>query len=180
MSEPIATLGMRGCPVADVFFDRTIVPKDAMVADADEALDRVARWARGPAVAISAGVLARSLETASEYARARIQGGGPIVDHHEVRRLLAGLMADLAFCRDAMHRLCGEAPEPEASLAFAEAKRRAAHATVDGVQILGGNGYMEDYFQERGMRDAKQAQALFGRADLCVQAAMGAWAEGGA
>jgi hypothetical protein len=39
---------------------------------------------------------------------------------------------------------------------------------------------MEDYFQERGMRDAKQAQSLLGRTELCVQDAMGSWAAEGA
>jgi alkylation response protein AidB-like acyl-CoA dehydrogenase len=32
----------------------------------------------------------------------------------------------------------------------------------DGVQILGGYGYMHDYGQEKRMRDAKQVQAIFG------------------
>ncbi|MCZ7687678.1 MAG: acyl-CoA dehydrogenase family protein [Sandaracinaceae bacterium] len=108
-------------------------------------------------------------------ARARVQGGVPIALHHEVRRMLAGMMADLAFCRDATARLCDHerASEPEASLIFAEAKRRAALATCDGVQILGGNGCMEDYPAERCMRDARQAQAIFGRADALRAAGHG-------
>ena len=38
----------------------------------------------------------------------------------------------------------------------------AADATTDGIQLLGGNGYMKDYGQEKRFRDAKQIQALMG------------------
>ena len=45
----------------------------------------------------------------------------------------------------------------------------AVDASILGVQILGGNGYMEDYGQEKRMRDAKQVQGIFGRKDLVLQ-----------
>jgi alkylation response protein AidB-like acyl-CoA dehydrogenase len=34
------------------------------------------------------------------------------------------------------------------------------------VQLLGGNGYMKDYPQEKRMRDAKQVQSLLGMAPV--------------
>jgi alkylation response protein AidB-like acyl-CoA dehydrogenase len=37
-----------------------------------------------------------------------------------------------------------------------------SRAVTDGVQILGGYGYMREYGQEKRMRDAKQLQAVFG------------------
>ena len=36
----------------------------------------------------------------------------------------------------------------------------------DGVQVLGGNGYMKDYGQEKRFRDARQVQALLGSVPL--------------
>jgi alkylation response protein AidB-like acyl-CoA dehydrogenase len=42
----------------------------------------------------------------------------------------------------------------------------ACRATTDGVQVLGGNGYMKDFGQEKRMRDAKQVQCLLGRAPV--------------
>lgn len=38
----------------------------------------------------------------------------------------------------------------------------ACETVTDGVQILGGNGYMKDYGQEKRFRDARQVQALLG------------------
>jgi alkylation response protein AidB-like acyl-CoA dehydrogenase len=42
----------------------------------------------------------------------------------------------------------------------------ACRATVDGVQLLGGSGYMKDFGQEKRMRDAKQVQCLLGMAPV--------------
>jgi alkylation response protein AidB-like acyl-CoA dehydrogenase len=38
----------------------------------------------------------------------------------------------------------------------------ACELTDDGIQVLGGNGYMEDYGQEKRFRDARQVQSLLG------------------
>jgi alkylation response protein AidB-like acyl-CoA dehydrogenase len=42
----------------------------------------------------------------------------------------------------------------------------ACTATTEGVQLLGGNGYMKDYGQEKRMRDARQARSLLGMSGL--------------
>ncbi|MCC6553777.1 MAG: acyl-CoA dehydrogenase [Polyangiaceae bacterium] len=169
VGDPLLTLGMRGCPTADVTFTGVRLPADALLAGpprARELARAVARRFYGPAAAISAGILGRSLRTAADYAAERYQGGCSIIEHDEVRSLLAGMIEDHVLGRTAAERLSREAlPEPEAAALFLRAKVRAAHATADGVQILGGNGYMEDYDQERCMRDAKQAQCLLGRVE---------------
>ena len=45
----------------------------------------------------------------------------------------------------------------------------AVESATNGVQILGGSGYMDDFGQAKRMRDAKQAQGIFGRKDLLIQ-----------
>ena len=42
----------------------------------------------------------------------------------------------------------------------------ACEAVTDGVQVLGGNGYMKDYGQEKRFRDARQVQALLGSSPM--------------
>ncbi|MBI3201556.1 MAG: acyl-CoA/acyl-ACP dehydrogenase [Myxococcales bacterium] len=175
LGEPLLTLGMRGCPTADVSFQQRRFPADRVLATSPEVVRRVARRFRGAAVAISAGILASSVQAATEYAQERYQGGGAIIEHQEVRAILGRMLEDLAVCQDSRELLERDTvPEWRALAAFLRAKERAAHATSDGVQLLGGNGYMEDYGQERAMRDAKQAQFLFGRTDVARQALAGA------
>lgn len=167
VGEPLLTLGMRGCPTADVSFVRARFPTDRLIATDPAVVTRAARRLSGPALAISAGVLASSIRTATEYAKERYQGGVPIIEHQEVRAILGRMLEDHALCQEAA-RLCAEQGLPDARALglFLRAKERAAHAASDGVQLLGGNGYMEDYGQERAMRDAKQAQYLLGRTDF--------------
>ena len=42
----------------------------------------------------------------------------------------------------------------------------ACEVTTDGIQVLGGAGYMKDFGQEKRFRDAKHIQALLGIAPL--------------
>jgi alkylation response protein AidB-like acyl-CoA dehydrogenase len=169
IGESLLTLGMRGCPTADVTLERVQLSPDRLLARppaAARTIAEVSRRFRAPAVAITSGLLAQSLKTALEYAKQRYQGGRQIVDHDEVRILLSGIGEDHALCRLAAARLAeSDLPETESLALFARAKQRASRATSDGVQLLGGNGYMEDYDQERCMRDARQAQCLLGRVD---------------
>lgn len=177
IDTPLMTLGMRGCPVADVWLERVRVPRERCL---PVAVERVARRFRGPAAAIAAGLVERSLETATSYALERYQGGTSIIAHQQVRAMLTRLLADSAACRDAARRLSQESlAEHEAMALFIDTKERATRATVDGVQLLGGYGYMEEYGQERCLRDARQAQCLLGRTDVQRQALASDWLERG-
>jgi alkylation response protein AidB-like acyl-CoA dehydrogenase len=183
VGEALKTLGMHGSPVSDVDLRGVNVPHAQLLAL--DRLDPLVRATyeemRGPAAAISTAVARASLRTALGYARERYQGGRQIVDHQEVRRILGEMMADADQCAQAAEALAaGTLAEPAATGLFLRARAAAARATCDGVQLLGGNGYMEDYGQERCMRDAKQAQCLLGRNEALRQWMLeGYLAEGG-
>ncbi len=179
VGESLLTLGMRGCPVADVECDLVAIGADRVVARggaASAAIRNVTERFFGPVVALITANVEASLANAADYARQRYQGGKNIVDHQQVRAMLAEMLADLGTCRGAQRALCctGRAPPVAASL-FVRAKEVATRATTDGVQLLGGNGYMEDYGQERCMRDARQAACLLGRPDYWRQEVIADW-----
>lgn len=180
--EPLLTLGMRGGPVADVTFDEVRVEAASLITDdALPALRREHARLRAAVAALCGGIVGSSARAALAYARERYQGGCYIVDHPEVRRMLSELMADRDLCLDAARALSSATlPEPQATHLFLRAKEAAARATSDGVQLLGGYGYMEDYGQERRMRDAKQAQCLLGRCEILRQSAFADFLETGA
>ncbi|MFW6197351.1 MAG: acyl-CoA dehydrogenase family protein, partial [Myxococcota bacterium] len=169
--EPLRTLGMRGNPVADVVLDRVRVePWRLLSRDGRRLLRQEHDRLRDAVAALCAGVVASSAEAAIAYARERYQGGCFIIEHPEVRRMISELVADRDQCLDAVEQLAtGGLPEPRATHLFLNAKEAAARATCDGVQLLGGYGYMEDYGQERRMRDGQQARALLGRPDVLRQ-----------
>lgn len=166
------TLGMRGGGAADV--TARDVDDSAWVSGA-----AYPGALRGPVAAVLAGIVHASVEVAVAYAADRWQGGRPILEHEQVRAMLADMIADLALCEAVAERL-GDALPADALAAglLLRAKEAALRATDTGVQVLGGYGYMEDQPQARHMRDARQAVSLLGRPDLHRQDLVASWLSG--
>jgi alkylation response protein AidB-like acyl-CoA dehydrogenase len=170
-SEPIVTLGLRACPMAGLTLQGA---EGILVAEGEAAMDAYRRAVddlRGVVVAIQAGIIAGCFEEAVPYAKERWQGFKQIIDHEQVRAELGRIAACMLACEE-MFRCASEGQEDKkaspAALQFL-AGEMAVESTLLGVQILGGNGYMEDFGQEKRLRDAKQVQGIFGRKDLILQ-----------
>jgi len=163
VGKPLLTLGMRGCPTADVVLTNAVVRPDRCTPLAPDAFERFF----GPAAALVAGTAGASWRAATAYARERVQGGRPIVEHGEMRSMLAEMGADVSVCDMARRALVARdgIDRREAITLFLRARQAAIRVADLGVQVLGGNGYMEDYGQERRLRDARQGGCLLGRPD---------------
>jgi alkylation response protein AidB-like acyl-CoA dehydrogenase len=169
LSEPVLTLGLRGCPVADVGADGVRVPNEAVLGDwGASSLQKTYELFSGPVAALCAGIGTGSLRRAAAYVGERRQGGRRLEEYSQVRMMIASMARQCEMARTAAQKLSAPAAmEQDAAIAlFISAREGIARAVQDGVQLLGGYGYMEDYGQERRMRDAKQAQMLLGRDDL--------------
>jgi len=114
---------------------------------------------------------ARSADIARSYAAERVQGRGPdgapvTLDHHaDVRRMLDEIDA-LALGGRALAHLTLVSIETGAAPAFAEFLKPVAkvfcteagmRTTELGMQVLGGYGYLKEYFLEQAYRDARIA-----------------------
>ena len=119
-------------------------------------------------VQLRLGVLRGGYDLALSYGLERRQGGKRIVEHDMVRQMLSGMVAWIDLGSAALARGCdlverGHSASRTELLSIQELVTAAvSRSTGDGVQALGGNGYMHDYGQEKRMRDAKQLQAVFG------------------
>ncbi len=162
ISEPLFTLGLRSCPSYDLDLDGVpAVPAGGPAAGHE--LYRHMACAMAPAAAsISIGIMEGSRRDAAAYAAERYQGWRFIDRWHAVRLILAGMAERIECARSALAGIVdGEHGTGAAALALS-AGEDACRVTSDGVQVLGGNGYMKDYFQEKRMRDAAQARFLLG------------------
>jgi alkylation response protein AidB-like acyl-CoA dehydrogenase len=121
---------------------------------------------------MSLGIMTGSFLEALQYTKDRYQGGRQIIDWSEVRMLLANMAVEVQVGQScvswACHELDAKAPgwDKTARAAAIHVAEMACRATVDGVQLLGGNGFMKDYGQEKRMRDSKQVQCLLGMAPV--------------
>jgi alkylation response protein AidB-like acyl-CoA dehydrogenase len=169
VGAPVLSLGLRTCPVADVELEAVRVPAEALLCgDAAAAYPPLASRFRPAVAAMALGTLRASYRAARQYALERHQGGRMIIEHDLVRLMLAN-MAVIAETGTALVECMALAADQGRPGTLSESglillTEQASRAASDGVQALGGYGYMQDYGQEKRMRDAKQIESIFGAA----------------
>ena len=173
VGESLLTLGLRACPAADIVIKAA---EGTLVASGDSARSvylETVEDLRAAVAAIHAGIMAGCLEEATAYARERYQGWKQIIDHGVIRAYLGRIAAAAAVAEELFRVAAGNgsarAGEPLPAAVQLTVGEMAVESTTNGVQVLGGNGYMNDYGQAKRMRDAKQARGIFGPKDLLIQ-----------
>lgn len=171
-SAPVLSLGLHACPAVDMTLNGasgTLIGEEGMGA---AYLERAAERMHAAAAAMALGVMQGSFEDALLYAKQRRQGGREIVDWTEVRRILARMAVKAKAADMIVNEACRAADANEAGwqlgakAAALIIPEMACELTADGIQLLGGNGYMEDYGQEKRFRDAEQIRSLLGFAPM--------------
>jgi alkylation response protein AidB-like acyl-CoA dehydrogenase len=172
VSEPIFSLGLHACPSVDVQFAGTRAILIGSSGGGDALFSNIRVRMQLAAASMAAGIMKGALDEALAYTRERAQGGRKIIDWSEVRMIFANMaiksrVADLCLTQacSAVTADSAECREYAAAAAL-HVQELACEVVTDGVQLLGGNGYMKDYPQEKRYRDARQVQALLGLAPL--------------
>jgi alkylation response protein AidB-like acyl-CoA dehydrogenase len=169
--QPITPSGWRAASWATATLDAARVPADFVLVRGDPARAAIAEvlsWAKTSLAARAAGVATAAMEHAAAYARERVQFGQPIGTFESLIRLrddaLTGASAARLMALYAAWAIDTRAPDAAdaASRARVLAGDVVARATIDGVQIFGGYGFVNDYPVEKLMRDARAFEALYG------------------
>ena len=113
--------------------------------------------------ALSLGLAQGAYETALQFSRQREQFGRPLRDFQGIQFRLADMATRIQAARHLVYHAAwlkqtGRTYTKEASMAKLYASDAAMDITTQGVQLLGGYGYTNDYPVERHMRDAKICQ----------------------
>lgn len=120
------------------------------------------------------GVMRAACDFSREYAKEREAFGKPIA-HHQA---LAFLITDMQMALDGSRLLVHEAAwrldaglpaQGAAASALAECIEASRMIGPNGVQILGGHGFMADYPVEKHMREARALGLLFGGFDAAIE-----------
>jgi alkylation response protein AidB-like acyl-CoA dehydrogenase len=133
--------------------DPTLTAEDLAALQGDLAL---------AAISVALGTAAGSLRTAMAYAEERYQGGTMIVHHHPVDQMLRAMADHIAHGETLRMALLSGPTTPSRRALFTLAFDACEAAVSNGVQVLGGYGYMQEYGQEKRMRDTKTLRLLFG------------------
>ncbi|MBW2677014.1 MAG: acyl-CoA dehydrogenase family protein [Deltaproteobacteria bacterium] len=168
ISEPVLSLGLRCCPAVDVEFHAAGAVSIGTPGDGDRLFQKTAAKLNAAAAAISSGIMKGSFDEALAYAQDREQGGRKLAAWSEMRKMLADMAVHIKIANMAVSEACRDMDqnrknwEQNALAAAIHIQEAAVQVTTDGVQALGGVGYMQDFGQEKRFRDAKHIQACFG------------------
>jgi len=168
--KPMRKMGMHSSPTGEVFLGDCLVPADRLLGLREK--DSIGRASgrdvfhseRTGIATMCTGIIQRCLDIATDYAKQRVTWGKRIADYQLVQDKLARMFMALQNCENLMFKQLTLAKEGK-SMTAAEASacklycaRAATECAMDAVQILGGNGYMQEYRVEMLARDAKLLQ----------------------
>jgi acyl-CoA dehydrogenase len=163
-------MGQRASDTRLVHFDGVRVPARQRLGEegqgfriAMETLDRT----RPMIGALAVGIARRALDECLEYTRERKAFGSAIAEFQAVQFMLADMAKDIEASRLLTQQCAwmidqGMRASKQSSMAKCFATDAAMKATIDAVQIFGGNGYTKEYPVEKLMRDAKLMQIYEG------------------
>ncbi|MDG2334550.1 MAG: acyl-CoA/acyl-ACP dehydrogenase [Myxococcota bacterium] len=166
--------GLRAAGASEVIFEGAEVV--AEWEGEDEARRALAR-ARLHTASLMLGVMREACDYSRNYALDRVAFGRPIA-HHQA---LAFLIADMATALESARLLAWEAAwrldtglraDEACATAFLEAAEQTAFIGPNGVQILGGHGFMQDHPVEKFMREGRSLSLLLGGVDTARECAM--------
>jgi alkylation response protein AidB-like acyl-CoA dehydrogenase len=154
-------MGMRLGP------NRELVFQDLRVADADRLTEvnrasaerRKVRGSNIEAVGPCLGVARAAYEDALEYARNRVQGGKPIIEHQAVGFMLSDCFVELEAARRLLHYAAWTAKDEnryDPKMAFmtkAFMGETCFRIATRALEVWGGMGYMTEAPMEKYLRD---------------------------
>jgi alkylation response protein AidB-like acyl-CoA dehydrogenase len=162
--KPLEKVGHRDLPQGELFFDEVRIPKRWMFYGPDQYSDSILGnlGFGNTAVSVVALALARAaFDEAFKYAKERIQGGKPLIEHYSIKvrihRMFAAVEAIRAMSR-AVWNLNLRINPPLSEYAFAAktfCTETAREVIEEAVQIHGANGLTKEYFIEKIWRDSR-------------------------
>jgi alkylation response protein AidB-like acyl-CoA dehydrogenase len=168
-------LGIKGSPTGSPVLEDVRVPHENVIGEVGRglsvALGTLERTRLG-AAAQAVGIAQGATDYAVSYAKERIAFGKPIIELQGIQFKLADMATRTAAARELLYKACAkiERGEPDrgkySSMAKLFASDTAMDVTVEGVQVLGGYGYVKEYPLERMMRDAKITQIYEGTNEI--------------
>jgi alkylation response protein AidB-like acyl-CoA dehydrogenase len=156
----------RSRSVADVRLDK--VPSEALDADVDACLDRVADLAAVLVAADALGAMQRMLDLAVEYSLQRRQFGVPIGSFQAMKHAAATILVDVEAGRSGVYFAAAsvEAADDECALHAAAVKAQvtaaAARAADTALTMHGAIGYTWEHDLQLHYKRARLDEVLFG------------------
>lgn len=173
-AQKLDKLGMRGSPTCELLFEDCEVPEENVLGEVGKGVRVLMSgldYERAVLAAGPLGIMQACLDVVLPYVHERRQFGQPIGEFQLIQGKLADIYTTLNACRAYVYsvaRACdrGETTRKDAAGAILYAAEKATQTALDAIQILGGNGYINDYPAGRLLRDAKLYEIGAGTSEI--------------
>ncbi|MFQ5513972.1 MAG: acyl-CoA dehydrogenase family protein [Myxococcota bacterium] len=166
------TMGLRSLPFAKLVLDRVAVPAEARLGG-EAGIDggRLISSCRLGSLALAVGLSRAVMEFTVTYAKERVAFGQPIAQKQAIAFMLAEMQIEVNSMRWLVWKAASQLEHgldavPATALAQSYVCRETMKIGDNGVQILGGHGYIREYPVEMWYRNARTLTVLEGLAAL--------------
>ncbi len=172
--QKLDKLGMRGSDTCELVFQDCEVPEDNVVGEVGRGVNILMSgldYERSVLAAGSLGIMQACMDVVLPYIHERKQFGKSIGEFQLVQGKIADMYVTMNSCKAyvyAVARACdrGETTREDAAGAILIAAEKATLMALDAIQLLGGNGYINDYSTGRLLRDAKLYEIGAGTSEI--------------
>ena len=173
-AQKLDKLGMRGSDTGELVFEDCEVPEDNVVGQIGRGVNVLMSGLDYERVVLSAGplgIMQSCIDIVMPYVHERKQFGQPIGSFQLVQAKIADMYVTLNAARAyvyAVAKACdrGETTREDAAGAILFASEKATLVALDAIQLLGGNGYINDFATGRLLRDAKLYEIGAGTSEI--------------
>ncbi|MDD9797950.1 MAG: isovaleryl-CoA dehydrogenase [Alphaproteobacteria bacterium] len=173
-AQKLDKLGMRGSETGELIFENCPVPAENILGPlhgGTKVLMSGLDYERAVLAAGSVGIMQACLDTVVPYTHQREQFGQPIGSFQLVQAKIADMYANLNASRAYVYAVCqacdrNETTRKDAAAAILFAAERATQTALDAVQLMGGNGYVNENPTGRYLRDAKLYEIGAGTSEI--------------
>lgn len=173
-SPKLDKLGMRGSNTCELVFEDCQIDASQVLGEIGSGVKVLMSGLDYERAVLSGGpvgILQACLDTVLPYVHDREQFGQPIGEFQLVQGKLADMYARCSASRAYLYAVCealdrGESSRKDAAAVILYTAEAATQSALDAIQLLGGNGYINDYPTGRLLRDAKLYEIGAGTSEI--------------
>jgi isovaleryl-CoA dehydrogenase len=173
-AQKLDKLGMRGSPTSELVFEDVEVPEENVlgrVGGGVRVLMSGLDYERAVLAAGPLGIMQACMDVVLPYVHERKQFGQAIGEFQLVQGKLADMYTSFSACRAYVYAVAeacdrGRVTRKDAAGAILYTAEAATKMALDAIQLLGGNGYINEYPTGRLLRDAKLYEIGAGTSEI--------------
>src|SRR5882724_5181679 len=173
-AQKLDKLGMRGSDTCELVFEDCEVPAENVLGEVGRGVNVLMSgldYERAVLAAGPIGIMQACMDVVLPYVHERKQFDQPIGTFQLVQGKIADMYTTMNASRAyvyAVAKACdrGETTREDAAGAILYAAEKATQCALDAIQLLGGNGYINDYPTGRLLRDAKLYEIGAGTSEI--------------